>query len=590
MLNFSSAFVTKKRSVCEIMNETMVKTGKASIDRPWMQYYPEFAQHLEPVDCSVMQYLRDHCPGEDAVALHYYGSDILWNDLYARVDEAAKALKAAGFGVNDQIPVMLASVPEFIVLLLAAEKIGACVLCRDNTLEENVEAVVKSGAKTIFVHDFFAQFEWEAYKAAGVERAVLISPYCSADRAQIPEHIEKAIRSKYPEEQASGEGVVSWEDFLKAGEGYEGEVEAAVDSSRELLRAYTSGSTGTSKQVIHSAKTMLGCIHQLGIYGTGDFRPTWLHTILPPALVAATVSMLLLPLASNKLLILSPFVEVEDLDLEMMRYRPNCWPLIPMFLEVLMRSERIPADYDMSHLFAVGVGCEAFNNGQVIRADKFLHDHNCRGNCTVGFGQSEAGSSCMFPCPAYPVENGNIGIPLPMNTMAVFKPGTDEELGYNEIGEVCVTGPALMMGYDNEEATGRCLIKHSDGRVWLHCDDSGYVNPDGVFYLLGRGYPTRVGGGYLSEVVMENRVVDAKIEGIKDVFFVNIPDRDNEGHFVPYAYVVLEEGYELETIREAIVAALEEYQRPVEIFQLPERPFFHFKTNRVGLSRELMAK
>lgn len=28
----------------------------------------------------------------------------------------------------------------------------------------------------------------------------------------------------------------------------------------------------------------------------------------------------------------------------------------------------------------------------------------------------------------------------------------------------------------------------------------------------------------------------------------------------------------------------------VEIFTVPERPFFHFKTNRIGLSKEIIAK
>jgi hypothetical protein len=46
-------------------------------------------------------------------------------------------------------------------------------------------------------------------------------------------------------------------------------------------------------------------------------------TILPPALIAVTVSMLLMPMASNKLLILNPWVDVNDIYLEMMRYRPN---------------------------------------------------------------------------------------------------------------------------------------------------------------------------------------------------------------------------------------------------------------------------
>lgn len=57
------------------------------------------------------------------------------------------------------------------------------------------------------------------------------------------------------------------------------------------------------------------------------------------------------------LLILDPFVDVYDVDLEMMRYRPNNWPLIPMFVEVIRRSKRLPADYDMSHMLAIGAGC-----------------------------------------------------------------------------------------------------------------------------------------------------------------------------------------------------------------------------------------
>ena len=40
-------------------------------------------------------------------------------------------------------------------------------------------------------------------------------------------------------------------------------------------------------------------------------------------------------------------------------------------------------------------------------------------------------------------------------------------------------------------------------------------------------------------------------------------------------------------IRAAVDRVLEENERPVEIFQVPERPFFHFKTARVEKVREL---
>ena len=74
------------------------------------------------------------CPGKDVTAIHYYGKDITWAQIEVEVNRVAKALKAVGFGVGDQIPMFLRSVPEFIYLLLAAERIGASLLCRDNTM------------------------------------------------------------------------------------------------------------------------------------------------------------------------------------------------------------------------------------------------------------------------------------------------------------------------------------------------------------------------------------------------------------------------------------------------------------------------
>ena len=567
-----------------------VLTGKPSIDRPWMKFYPDIVRQLRVPECSLQEYLKANCPGTDKTAIHYYGTDICWETLFEQSELTAKALRAIGFKCGDQIPVFFRSVPEFIFLLIAAEKIGASLLCRDNTIGENAEAVKVSGAKVVFAHDYLTKTEQKAYKKVGVERFIILSPYRMADKSQMPEHILNYIDGHYTEDLADGEEILSWDEFIGKGMNYSDEVEAMKDINRPLFRAYTSGSTGPSKQVVHSAHTMIGIIHQMSFYGaSGEFRPKWLLTNLPPCLVAVVVSMILSPLTSNKTLILDPFCDVFDLDLEMMRYKPNCWPLIPMFIEILMRSKRIPKDYDMSHLLVAGAGCEAFNNGQIRRAQKFLNDHNCKAIFSSGYGQSEAGSNCTLPCFSYPMGNGNIGIPMPLTVISVFKPGTQEELSYNELGEICKAGPGNMLSYDSKEATEKTLQKHADGQVWLHTGDIGYMNEEGIVFVLTRGNLTRFGGGQLIDLVMENKVVDANIEGIEDEFFVVVPDKQNEGFYLPYMYVILKKGYTVEDIRESILSVLETFEYPVEIIQLKERPFFHFKTNRIGLKRELLA-
>ena len=563
-------------------------TGKASVDRPWMKFYPPGIEKMMSIpEVTMNQYMRMMCRGMDLTVMHYYGTDISWSDYFRMVDETARAMKAAGLGKGDQIPVFLRAVPEFLIVLLAAEKIGASLLCRDNTIPENAEAISNAGAKVIFAHDFITREEVDAYTAAGVKKIITVDPWRLANKKEMPQHIVKCLESNYVEPKVTGDMICSWNTFIAAGSVFAGDVEAPADLDRPLFRAYTSGSTGPSKQDIHSSRTMLSVVCQMSGYGNSDeFRPTWLTTLLPPALVAVTVSTLLVPMASNRLLILDPFVDVYDIDLEMMRYKPNTWPLIPMFMEILMKSERIPADYDMSHLLACGAGAEATNNGQIRRAQKFLEDHNCHVVFSTSYGQSEACSNITFPAPGYTFGNGNVGIPMPLNVMGIFR--GDRECTYNKLGEICVAGPGNMLGYDNEEATKKALVRHADGRLWLHTGDTGYMNEDGVVFTLGRGMAKRYNedpekAERLVDVMLENLVSDAEIPGLKDCFFVIRPDKEHEGYHVPYMYAVLEEGVRMKDIQKAVDAALMEYQRPVEIIQIPERPFYHFKTNRLHL-------
>lgn len=565
----------------------VVEERLPSIERPWLKFYPEGADKMPVPNVNLSQYLKMTCRGEDLDVIHYYGTNITWKRFNAMVEKTARAMRAIGLGEGSQIPVMLQATPEYLAVLIAADRIGAALLMRDNTIEENAEAIAKSNATIMFAHDYISQEEVDAYIAAGIERIITVSPLNYAIRPEMPKHVLKNLKARYPKKAPVSDALESWYDFQDEADSFEGAVDAVMDPHRPLFYVYTSGSTGPSKQVIHSAYTMLAAVHQLSAYATSDdFRPTWLMAILPPALIAVTSSMLLMPMTSNRLLILDPFVDPEDIDLEIMRYKPNGLAFIPMFLEILMNSKRIPADYDMSHLLAAGAGCESFNNGQVRRVQKFLNDHGCKAIFSMGFGLSEAGSSLMFPNPMYPATDGSVGMPMPLNTIGIFK--GEKEVGYNQVGEVCVNTPGMMLGYDSEEATKQTIRTHADGRVWLHTNDSGYMNEDGILYLLGRGYYKRYCGegqthGRLVEIVMENIISDAQIPGIKDAIFVFRPDKNHDGFYLPYLFTVLEEGYTIDDIREAVDAVLEPHQRPAAIVQIPTRPFFHFKTDRLHM-------
>ena len=565
-------------------------TGKASVDKPWLQFYPEALRNVEVPTITVETFLRAKNPDENKIAFEYYGNKITWKEFWGEVDKAAKSLKILGFGEGNRIPVFLQSVPAHFILLIAAERIGAAIICRDDIPEELCFAIRKSKSETAFVMDYTSKSDEDLFRATTpMKRVIKVSPYDYADRKSVPDYVEKEIASRYTGAIETTEGDLTWDEFLALGKDYTEDYMAQEDVNRPVFGAYTSGSTGISKLVIHSSSNIVATAFQMSIFiPPSDVQEKWWLPILPPALIAVTVSMAIFPLSAGLIMVLDPFCPLEDIDIAFMEQKPNFWALIPMFCEMLMKSDRIPEDYDMSHLRSIGTGAEAMNERKTQEVEAFFHKHNVKATLSAGYGQSEGCSNFTLPNPMFPLVDGCVGMPMPATTMAVFSEDL-EELNYGEIGELCMTGPAMMLhyaGWRGDELTERTLINHPDGNCWLHTGDKAYINEHGIVYILGRGTTKRFGGGELYMMRMETKAV--RVAGVEDGFFCFVPDQDHEGYFLPYFFVILDETKSLDEVKAGLADALEEYEYPVDIRVIKERPYFHFKTNRKELTAAIL--
>ena len=565
-------------------------TGKASVDKPWLQFYPEALRNVEVPTITVETFLRAKNPDENKIAFEYYGNKITWKEFWGEVDKAAKSLKILGFGEGNRIPVFLQSVPAHFILLIAAERIGAAIICRDDIPEELCFAIRKSKSETAFVMDYTSKSDEDLFRATTpMKRVIKVSPYDYADRKSVPDYVEKEIASRYTGAIETTEGDLTWDEFLALGKDYTEDYMAQEDVNRPVFGAYTSGSTGISKLVIHSSSNIVATAFQMSIFiPPSDVPEKWWLPILPPALIAVTVSMAIFPLSAGLIMVLDPFCPLEDIDIAFMEQKPNFWALIPMFCEMLMKSDRIPEDYDMSHLRSIGTGAEAMNERKTQEVEAFFHKHNVKATLSAGYGQSEGCSNFTLPNPMFPLVDGCVGMPMPATTMAVFSEDL-EELNYGEIGELCMTGPAMMLhyaGWRGDELTERTLINHPDGNCWLHTGDKAYINEHGIVYILGRGTTKRFGGGELYMMRMETKAV--RVAGVEDGFFCFVPDQDHEGYFLPYFFVILDETKCLDEVKAGLADALEEYEYPVDIRVIKERPYFHFKTNRKELTAAIL--
>lgn len=565
-------------------------TGKASVDKPWLQFYPEALRNVEVPTITVETFLRAKNPDENKIAFEYYGNKITWKEFWGEVDKAAKSLKILGFGEGNRIPVFLQSVPAHFILLIAAERIGAAIICRDDIPEELCFAIRKSKSETAFVMDYTSKSDEDLFRATTpMKRVIKVSPYDYADRKSVPDYVEKEIASRYTGAIETTEGDLTWDEFLALGKDYTEDYMAQEDANRPVFGAYTSGSTGISKLVMHSSSNIVATAFQMSIFiPPSDVPEKWWLPILPPALIAVTVSMAIFPLSAGLIMVLDPFCPLEDIDIAFMEQKPNFWALIPMFCEMLMKSDRIPEDYDMSHLRSIGTGAEAMNERKTQEVEAFFHKHNVKATLSAGYGQSEGCSNFTLPNPMFPLVDGCVGMPMPATTMAVFSEDL-EELNYGEIGELCMTGPAMMLhyaGWRGDELTERTLINHPDGNCWLHTGDKAYINEHGIVYILGRGTTKRFGGGELYMMRMETKAV--RVAGVEDGFFCFVPDQDHEGYFLPYFFVILDETKSLDEVKAGLADALEEYEYPVDIRVIKERPYFHFKTNRKELTAAIL--
>ena len=96
----------------------------------------------------------------------------------------------------------------------------------------------------------------------------------------------------------------------------------------------------------------------------------------------------------------------------------------------------------------------------------------------------------------------------------------DVELAPGEVGEVCVQGPAVMLGYWNRPDATADALRNG----WLHTGDLGRFDERGYLYLLDRAKDMIItGGSNVYAVEVEAALADH--EAVREVAVVGIADR-----------------------------------------------------------------
>ena len=234
---------------------------------------------------------------------------------------------------------------------------------------------------------------------------------------------------------------------------------------------------------------------------------------------------------------------------------------------------------DISFLKSLVVGADALRPELEDKLNSFLKAHNAQNNVLKGYGLTEV-TAAVSACMSDDVNKlRSVGIPFSHTVISIFDPDTGKELKIGEKGEVCTTGPNTMLGYYNDEAgTKQILKKHDDGLVWLHSGDIGYMDEDGFLYIDGRikRIIIRFEGKKVFPNIVENII--EKNDMVKECCVVGTKDPNHIQGMLPMLFVVLtdealkDKENALAKLRESCDNELPDYYRPVDIRVLDRLP------------------
>jgi long-chain acyl-CoA synthetase len=309
---------------------------------------------------------------------------------------------------------------------------------------------------------------------------------------------------------------------------------------------YTSGTTGRPKAVMLSEQNILANIDGL-VQATGYDDAQVMLAVLPLFHAYGLTVCTLLPLTVGASVVVPErFVPRQILQL-IEKYRVTCLIAVPGQYRVLIKE---PTPIDASSFWLCIAGAERLPE-HVAQAFQQRFSYPL----VQGYGTTELSPVVAF---SPPDDNaiGSVGRPLP-NIQVTIRGENDEILPTGEVGEVCVSGGSVMLGYLNDPQATAHKIRNGV----LHTSDKGYIDAAGFLFLVGRADDlVKVSGEKVYPSEVENAL--ETIDGVEEAVVIAVPDEKHGARL--HAFVQLRPGAELTdaSLRASCRELLEIYKIP----------------------------
>ncbi len=555
------------------MKEIKLRTMQAAqaakeVKMPWITHLEGVPAHLEYFQGSMYDKLAEIAASyPDYIAYDFMGGRVKYRDFINKVDECARALAAIGVKPGESVTICMPNAPQALIMFYAINKVGAVAnMVHPLSSEKEIEFCLKEASSVVCLtlDQFYGKF---ANIRGNVPLRSLILTSIKDVLSPVKRrgyYLAEGRKIKKVPENAE---IVWWEKFLRDGSRYHGSFHVARTGKDPAAILYSGGTTGTMKGILLS-NLNFNALGQQIIATNPMFKPGDKMLAVMPIFHGFGLGVCIHSmLSSGGRCLLIPRFNPESYAKLLKRHKPNFIAGVPTLYEALLRIKTLKR-VDLSCLKGVFSGGDSLSIELKKRFDAFLEAHNAGIHVREGYGMTECvTASCLTPINT--AREGSIGLPFPDTYYKIVKPGTEEEVPYGTEGEICLSGPTVMMKYiNNPKETAETLRTHADGLTWVHSGDLGIMDEDGFIYFKQRIKRMIITSGYNVYPSQIENVLDAH-ELVHMSCVIGVPDLLKMQRVV--AYIVLKPGVETteDKAREILLSYCEKhvakYAMPREI-------------------------
>lgn len=496
--------------------------AQGSGEKTWLKSYPPGTPaEIGPLEhSSVGELIKGACETyPDRPAFTCMGKTITYRELDDHARKVGAWLQSLGLEKGDRVALMMPNILQYPVVASAVLQAGFVVVNVNPlyTPRELQHQLKDSGAKAIFIVENFATTLQHVISNTDIKHVCVVS---MGDMLGLKGHlvnfVVRRVRKMVPEWSLPGH--VPFKHVL----GRDGTAFKPVKSEVEepAFLQYTGGTTGLSKGATLSNRNILSNTAQ---------NEMWLDALrrkdnLPDPLLyicclplyhifALTVNGIMgMRLGAHNILIPNPR-DIPGFVKELGKYEYNVLPGLNTLFNALLANEDFQK-LDFSSLkLTLGGGMAV----QRPVAERWKELTGC--NISEGYGLSETSpvaTANRFDDAEF---SGTIGLPLPSTDIDI-RDEKDNSLPLGEIGEICIRGPQVMLGYWNQpEETA--TVMSDDG--YFRSGDLGYMDEDGFTRIVDRKKDTVLVSGF-NVFPTEIEEVAVGHEGILEAAAIGVPD------------------------------------------------------------------